>query len=132
MRLKAPHAGTVLRVAVAAGEVVGGPSGKPAVLFCPNRPLVVRVEVEQEFLGRIVVGRPAHVEDEVNSSNVWGGRVTRIAGWYSQRRTILAKPGQFKDVPTVECLIALDPGHPPCRIGQRVQVRIGSLLPGRR
>jgi multidrug resistance efflux pump len=123
--LKAPEAGTVLRVAVSAGELVGGPAGKPAVLFRPDRPLLVRVEVEQEFVGRLVVGRPVQVEDEVNPDRVWSGRVTRMAEWYSQRHPILAKPGQFKDVPTVECLISLDSSQPPFRIGQRVQVRIG-------
>jgi len=123
--LKAPEAGKVLRVAVSAGEVVGGPAGKAAVFFCPDRPLLVRVEVEQEFVGRIVVGRPAQVADEVYPDSVWRGRMTRIADWYSQRRSILAKPGQFKDVPTVECVITLDAGQPPFRIGQRVEVRIG-------
>ena len=55
---------------------------------------------------------------------IGSGQVTRIANWYSQRRTILAQPGQFKDVPTVECVIALDLGNPPLRLGQRVRVKI--------
>jgi hypothetical protein len=84
----------------------------------------VRVEVEQEFVGRIAVGRPAHVEDEMDATTAWNGQVTHVAGWYSQRRSILARGEQFKDAPTVECLIALDAGQPPFRIGQRVQVRI--------
>jgi multidrug resistance efflux pump len=122
--LTAPEAGTVLRVDVSAGEVVGGPNGKAAVLFCPDRPLLVRLDVEQEFVGAVALGQPAQVEDEVRPDIAWSGRVTRIAGWYSQRRPILARPGQFKDVPTVECQVKLDPGRPPFRIGQRVQVRI--------
>jgi multidrug resistance efflux pump len=120
--LKAPQAGTVLRVAVSVGELAGG--DKPAIVFFPDRPLIVRVDVEQEFAGRIAVGRSAKVEDELDAETVWGGRVTRIAEWYTQRRSILARPGQFKDVPTVECVIALDEGRPPFRLGQRVQVRI--------
>jgi membrane fusion protein (multidrug efflux system) len=123
--LKAPEAGTVLRMSVHAGEVVGGPAATAAVLFCPDRPLLVRVEVEQEFAGRIVLGRPAVVHDEFSPEIVWRGQVTRIADWYSQRRSMAAKPGQFKDVPTVECLVTLDAGRPPFRIGQRVEVRIG-------
>jgi membrane fusion protein (multidrug efflux system) len=123
--VKAPEAGTLLRVSVHTGEVVGGPAATPAVLFCPDRPLLVRVEVEQEFAGRIAVGRPAVVHDEFSPDVVWHGQVTRIAGWYSQRRSGLAKPEQFKDVPTLECLITLEAGKPPFRIGQRVEARIG-------
>jgi hypothetical protein len=33
---------------------------------------------------------------------------------------------RFTDIPTVECVIALDPGQPPLRIGQRMMVLIGS------
>jgi multidrug resistance efflux pump len=131
-RLTAPEAGTVLRVDVSTGEVVGGPNGKAAVLFRPDRPLLVRVDVEQEFIGGVALGQPARVEDEVHPDSAWAGRVTRIAGWYSQRRPMLAKPGQFRDVPTVECQVTLDPGQPPFRIGQRVQVQIAPAhLPGR-
>ncbi len=120
--LKALQAGTVLRVAVRVGELAGG--DKPAIVFSPDRPLIVRVDIEQEFAGRIAVGRSAKLEDEVDAETNWGGRVTRIAEWYTQRRSILARPGQLKDVPTVECVIALDEGRPPFRLGQRVQVRV--------
>jgi len=123
--VRAPSAGTVLRVQANAGEMVGGPGGVPPVLFCPDRPLIVRAEVEQEFVRRLAVGQKARVEDEAATGAAWTGRVARLAGWYAARRTTNDRPSAFKDVPTVECLITLDERRPPLRIGQRVQVVIG-------
>jgi multidrug resistance efflux pump len=124
--VRAPSAGIILRVQAAVGEVVGGPAGVAPFQFCPDRPLIVRAEVEQEFVPRLAVGQPAVVEDEAAAhGTVWPGRVVRIAGWYAARRNIPDRPAAFKDVPTVECVIALDGPRPPLRIGQRVQVQIG-------
>jgi multidrug resistance efflux pump len=124
--LRAPSAGTVLRVQAAVGEVVGGPAGVAPFQFCPDRPFIVRAEVEQEFVSRLAVDQRAVVEDEATPHGAtWPGRVTRIAGWYAARRNVSDRPAAFKDVPTVECVIALDGPRPPLRIGQRVQVMIG-------
>jgi multidrug resistance efflux pump len=122
--VRAPSAGTVLRVQTSAGEIVGGTGTAAPILFCPDRPFVVRAEVEQEFVRRLEVGQKARVEDEAGGGKVWTGKVARIAGWYSSRRGSNDKPSAFKDVPTVECLIQLDERRPPLRIGQRVQVTI--------
>jgi multidrug resistance efflux pump len=123
--LKAPCAGTVLRIQATPGEVVGGPAGPAPFQFCPDRPLIVRAEVEQEFVHRVAVGQRAKVEDEASAGAGWPGRVVRIAGWYAARRSAPDKPAAFKDVPTVECVISLDGERLPLRIGQRVQVAIG-------
>jgi multidrug resistance efflux pump len=122
--VRAPSAGTVLRVQTSPGEVVGGPGAAAPLLFGPDRPFIVRAEVEQEFVRRLAVGQRARVEDEAAGGPAWTGKVARIAGWYSARRGTNDKPSAFKDVPTVECVIRLDDRRPPLRIGQRVQVAI--------
>jgi multidrug resistance efflux pump len=124
--LRAPAAGTVLRVQTGPGEVAGAPGAGAPLLFCPDGPLVVRAEVEQEFVRRVAVGQRATVEDESAAGTTWSGRVVRIAGWYAARRGTLEKPSAFKDVPTVECIIALDGARSGLRIGQRVQVALSS------
>ena len=48
-RLKAPRPGTVLRILVGPGDVLGGQPGQPAVLFAADGPQVIRATVEQEF-----------------------------------------------------------------------------------
>jgi hypothetical protein len=56
---------------------------------------------------------------------IWRSWVKRIGSWYGPRRAVRPEPGQFQEVRTVECLIALEEGQAPLRIGQRVQVFIG-------
>ncbi len=123
--VKAPEAGTVLRVLVAAGDVLGPQPQKPALVFCPAGPRLVRAEVEQEFAGAVAVGLEAVIEDDRAAGNKWRGRVERVSDWYTQRRTILPEPLQVNDVRTLECVIRLDPGQPEPRIGQRMRVTIG-------
>ena len=47
--LTAPADGTVLRVLVGPGDVVGAQSKQPAVIFCLGGRRIVRAEAEQEF-----------------------------------------------------------------------------------
>jgi HlyD family secretion protein len=124
--VRAPSAGTVLQIQTRAGEVVGAAGAVAPILFCPDRPFIVRAEVEQEFVRRLKVGQMARVEDESAGGPVWTGRLARIAGWYAARRSTTDKPSAFKDVPTVECIIQLDDRRPPLRVGQRVQVTIAN------
>jgi multidrug resistance efflux pump len=122
--LKAPRAGTVLRIRVRAGDLVGGLPGEPAVLFMPEGPRIVRAEVEQEFARNLAVGQPALIEDETHPETTWRGRVVRIADFFTHRRQVLREPVLHHDVRTVECVLALDPDQPPPRLGLRVQVTL--------
>ena len=126
-RLKAPRRGTVLRMPVGPGDVLGGQQGQPAVLFAADGPQVIRATVEQEFAGRVKEGEPALVQDEADPTATWRGRVGRVAGWYNQRRTVLHDPSELSDVRTIECLIVLDPGQPRLRLGQSVRIAIGPV-----
>jgi multidrug resistance efflux pump len=122
--LRAPQEGRVERVFVTPGEWLSPQSKKTAIQFCPDKPRIIRAEVEQVFALRVEVGQPALVEDDGRSGKTWRGHVMRIADWYTQRRLVAEEQLQFKDVRTLECLIALDPGQAPLRIGQRVRVTI--------
>jgi multidrug resistance efflux pump len=126
--VSAPASGNVLRVRCGAGEVV---SPQVAVIvFAPARPRLVRAEVEQELIHLVEVGQPAVVRDEMNPEWSCKGHVARVGDWYSDNPTIPRRMARFTDIPTVECLIALDPGHPPLRIGQRMTVRLGEAARG--
>ncbi len=123
--LKAPRRGTVLRLLVGPGDVLGSQSKQPAVQFAAEGPQIVRADVEQEFIGRVALGESATVQDETNLNREWKGKVERIADWVTQRRSVMQGPLDFSDVRTVEVILTLDSGQPPLRIGQRVRVRIG-------
>lgn len=127
--LKAPTAGTVQRILVGVGDLVTGQLGQPIVRFAPDEPPLIRAEVDQEFADRVHVGQAAMVRDDARSGTGWRGRVQRIAGWYDRRRANSSDPSAYTDVRAVECLIALDPGQAPLRLGQRMRVMIGVVSP---
>jgi multidrug resistance efflux pump len=126
--VRAPSAGRVLVLAARPGEVVGAGGAAP-VQFQPDRPFVVRAEVEQELVSRVTPGLLAMVSDEMAGAGPWKGSVARVGGMYSRRRH-RTDPTQFVDVPTVECLVRLESGHPPLRVGQKLRVSIYGKPPG--
>jgi multidrug resistance efflux pump len=126
--VKAPADGTVLRLSVQAGDLLGPEAKSPPVIFCPAGPRVVRAEVEQEWAGRVQEGQVATIQDDTSNGSgpSWTGKVVRLSDWMAHRRSILPDPSQFHDIRTLECIIALDPGQPPLRIGQRVRVALSN------
>ncbi len=127
--LRAPAAGLVLRVNVGPGDVLGPIPKDAAILFCINQRRIIRANVEQEFANEIKVGRLVTVEDFINhDSTRWQGKIARIADVFMQPRTLQPQRITLSgdDTRTLECIIDLDPGQAPLRLGQRLRV---TLLP---
>jgi multidrug resistance efflux pump len=122
--LKAPCAGTVVRVQVTPGEILGTSPVRPAIVFAPDEPRIVRAEVEQEVAGRVAVGQAVQVQDDLATGILGEGTITRLSNWYLPRRTFLLDPARFNDTRTLECVIKLGPTSPSLRIGQRVRLLI--------
>jgi multidrug resistance efflux pump len=122
--LVAPSDGIVLRIFASKGDVLNGQPAKAAVHFCPDLPRIIRVEILQEWANKLQEGQLADIEDDTRSGVQWKGKVERISKWFSPRRNPMQEPFQFNDVRTLECIVHLDPGGPPLRIGQRVRVII--------
>ncbi len=115
------------RITVGAGDIVTGQFSQSIVRFSPIEPPLVCAEVDQEFADRVKVGQTALVKDDARTGASWHGKVQRVAGWYERRRPNATDPSSFTDVRTVECLITINPGQAPLRIGQRMRVLIGSV-----
>lgn len=122
--LKAPSDGLVLRILVNPGQMLGQNQTLPNVWFCPDLPRQVRCEIDQEFASRVAPGMRAIVYDGSSDNQGYPGTVKRTADWIAPKRSMLDEPFMRNDVRTLECSIALDSGHPPYRIGQRVRVVI--------
>lgn len=127
-QLTAPEDGTVLRILVGRGQVLGGPMREPAVWFLPDRPLLVRCEIEQEFAERVAVGQACEVYNDRLDGVRWVGTVMRLAGWMAPRRLVTEDPLSRRDVRTLECLVALESPPASLRIGQRVRVAIRTAV----
>jgi multidrug resistance efflux pump len=121
--IRAPYAGTPLRILISVGETLGSNPRQPAIQFCPDRPLLVRVEVEQEFAGRIHKGQTVRIQDHITGEDLGRGTISSISRWFTHRRSILLDPLIYNDVRTLECVIKLDSSAQALRIGQRVRTQ---------
>lgn len=122
--LTAPEPGSILDITVSVGDLIGPQTQQPAILFLPDRPTLVKAEIEQEFAAYVKTGQSAVIHDELHPDKTWTGTVKRLADWYSQERHIRDQPRQYSDVSTLECLISFDAKDPKVRFGQRMIVSI--------
>ncbi len=124
MLLKAPVAGTILRVGAQEGDLVSPTSPRPAVWLAPTGAWIVRSEVAQEFAGRVREGLAVQVEDEASAAVLARGTIAEVADCFLPRRQLSADPTGINTGLVLECVIALEPGHTQLQLGQRVRVRI--------
>lgn len=123
--IAAQTGGLILRLQTTPGALIAPGSPIPPIVFAPNGPLLVRGEIDQEFLGRVHVGMRAEIQDENQTGGpVYKGRLASMAKWVAMRRMMLLDPGELNDVRTVECVIEFDPPTEDFWIGQRVRVRL--------
>lgn len=122
--LKAPQAGRVLRVQVQEGDLVSPTSGKPALLLVSTGSLIVRAELSQEFAQRMRPGLPVQVEEDPIGKVLGKGSIATVSDWFLPRRQFIPEPTGINTGLSLECTVALDEGHDPLRLGQRVRVRV--------
>jgi multidrug resistance efflux pump len=126
-RLLAPADGTVLRVHVNPGEILGPNPQRPAVEFLPRGDLIVRAEVLQEWAGKVKVGQEVEITDDTFQGPTYTGKVYFLSPWFTQKRNLIIEPFMYNDVRFLECLIRVTEAEPtPLRVGQRVRVKIKS------
>jgi multidrug resistance efflux pump len=122
--VRSPRDATVLRVRTAVGQWAGVRPELPALQLCPKEERIVRVEIQQQYAGRVRVGDAALIEDDPATGQTWEGTVLRLSGWITRRRSRSLEPFELTDLQTLEVLIRIHPEPTDVRIGQRVLVRI--------
>jgi len=124
--LKAPRVGTVLRVMATVGSQYGPQSHQPAVEFAPDGPLVVRIDLDQEYASGVKLNAVAKIQDETEPSLVWTGKVAAIAGAYLAPRSANAlDPASAASTGrTLEVIVLIDGGANPPKINQRMRATI--------
>ena len=120
LTLRAPVAGTVVKVGVQVGSRVEPDAATPVFVVHPQRPLIVRAEVNEAFVDRLHVGMSATLMPEAETQeNPISAHVQRI-GQVLQPARLDVDPQSQQQV--VVCFLSLD--HPvPLLIGQHVLVR---------
>jgi len=127
--LLAPCAGAILRIQVSPGEALGSQPQRPAVVFLPEGPRWIRVDVNQEFAGLLAPGQTAIIEDASGAPGTWRGKIERVSDWYAPRRSLTPDLFHTNEPLTLECLVQVDPNQPSLAIGRRMRVTIDAALP---
>jgi multidrug resistance efflux pump len=127
--LVAPSDGTVEGVLAHVGDKYGPNVALPAFRFRPKSEMIVRAEIDQEWVTRVHLEQPAVIQDAANSGRAWRGKVTYIAKVFQPKRDGATMPNLFQQPAenVLECRITLDPGQTPQPfIGQKVRVHLSS------
>lgn len=128
--VRALLAGTVERVNVGPGDVMGVGTRVPAVVLVPAGRRVVRAEVEAEFahrVGKDKEGKEVVIHDHSDPKLTYKGTVRRVGDAFLPKRG----DGGFvpNETKVLEALVEVaDPapaGKPPLRVGQKVKVNFG-------
>jgi HlyD family secretion protein len=125
LTIRAPIAGTILKVDVKPGEVAGPSSPQPLILLGDLSQLRVRAELDEHNAGKIKVGDAVTVRAEAFAGQTFAGKVAAIAPLIQPAR--LASPGSrnMTDFNVNEVMVDLnEPG--PLIAGMNVDVYFGS------
>jgi HlyD family secretion protein len=125
LTIRAPIAGTVLKVDVKAGEVAAPSLPQPLLLLGDLSQLRVRAELDEHNTGKIKVGEAVIVRAEAFPGQAFAGKVAAIAPLVQPAR--LASPGSHNltDFSINEVMVDLnEPG--PLIAGMNVDVYFGS------
>ena len=123
--LRAPVAGTVVVRQIAIGQTVSAASGHPLFELLPNRPHIVRAQVDADVAGTIHAGMHADVVRDSGVGPVYQATVLWV-GQVLQPASLTQDPLERAVANDVDCTLQLAPvkqGQAPLRIGQRVLVR---------
>ncbi|QEI05967.1 HlyD family efflux transporter periplasmic adaptor subunit [Pigmentiphaga aceris] len=119
--VRAPQAGTVLSLYVQPGSMVGTRASRPLMVLLPDRPLIVRAEVNESFVGRLKPGMRAEVAvvSDTRGAPI-AGQLARVGQTFSPSR--LDDDAALRaNVRVVESVVVFT-GPAALRIGQNVQV----------
>lgn len=123
--LRAPVAGTVVTRDVALGQAVAAASGPPLFTLLPDRPYIVRAQVDARDAAHLQPGMRAEVQRDSGFGPVYQATVLRV-GKVLQSATMAPSPLERALADDVDCTLRLAPparGVEPLNVGQRVVVK---------
>lgn len=118
--IKAPAAGRIVRRSVHVGDVVSAQNATELFQLLPDRPRIVRAELNEAYVDLVKPGMLAEVVRDSDQGKAVPARVLRVGDVFGPSR-LTDDPVERAGAHDVECVLQLDGGD--FRIGQRVLVR---------
>lgn len=116
----APAAGRIVRRSVHVGDAVSAQAGTELFQLLPDRPRIVRAELNEAYVDLVKPGMHAEVVRDSDQGTVVSAEVLRVGEVFGPSR-LTDDPVERAGAHDVECVLRLDGGE--FRIGQRVLVR---------
>jgi RND family efflux transporter MFP subunit len=118
--IKAPAAGRIVRRSVHVGDAVSAQSATELFQLLPDRPRIVRAELNETYVDLIKPGMQAEVVRDSDQGTAVPARVLRVGEVFGPSR-LTDDPVERAGAHDVECVLQLEGTD--FRIGQRVLVR---------
>lgn len=118
--IRAPSAGRIARSMARPGSGASTLNVSTLFTLIPDRPYIVRVDVDEAFVDRVTVGQPVRIETEATPATALAGVVQRVGQVFGQQRIDPTDALQKLDEQVVEVVVSMPDRS--MRIGQRVLV----------
>jgi HlyD family secretion protein len=122
-KVRAPFAGTVLRVFARPGEPFSVLAPHPLFSLSDMSGRRVRAEIDEQDVGKIFIGQHASVTADAFGNQEFTGIVERISPIMGRKTVVSANPAEKSDRDVLEAIIRLD-GAGQLPVGLRVLVRL--------
>lgn len=122
--VRSPIRGTILRRIASGGELVSVSAPQALFVVADTSVVRVRAEIDEEDVGRVVLGQMATVVSARWQGTRFAGRVVEVGLQMGRRRVMTNDPAERSDRDVLEAVVQLD-GHggpPPLPVGLRVSV----------
>lgn len=120
-QIRAALDGEVVRRAVKRGDTVLAAALTEMFVILPDAPLVVRAEIQEQFVRQIRAGLEAEIVSESDERVTTVGRVLRVGQFLDTRRSN-ENVAERVDVRVADCIVSMDASDA-FLVGQRVYVR---------
>ncbi|WP_208948490.1 HlyD family efflux transporter periplasmic adaptor subunit [Segnochrobactrum spirostomi] len=126
-QIRAALDGEVVRRTVKPGDTISAAAMTELFVIMPNAPLVVRAEIQEQFVRQIKPGLEADIVSESDEHVTTVGRVLRMGQFLDTRRSSESVADRV-DVRVADCIVSLK-ADGAFLVGQRVYVRFKRPLP---
>lgn len=119
-QLRAPQAGTVLRIRTHPGEAVSTLNPQPVLVLADTSKLYARAEVDERDVGQLVLDQTVLLRADALAGQTCRGRVQQLSQLMGRKHIRSGDPAEKSDRDVLEVLIELAECTPPPPIGLRV------------
>jgi multidrug resistance efflux pump len=131
LEVRAPQSGTVLQVNTRVGQFANAGPGPgtqdPLVILGETNPLHVRIDIDENEVGRVAIGKPAVVSPRGNAGVRVRATFVRTEPLIVPKRSLTNSTAERVDVRVLQLIFALPEGARAFFVGQQVDAFVPAV-----